>query len=360
MNFPVFVHELWEGMTDVDFNTENVTDQDVRNAVIDMLRSRPTSRMLYEYSLEMQREREDAESGLSQRLHDLEVYHEELREEWYLDNFGMSEEYFSAREEEMYRRLADLSEQDIIFIQNLPFEENSIQQKTNDYERENQGGDRVLPETRSDDFGGGEAASIGGSSPAGGAGADYVSVSQRAHGGGNAAGVQETQVGLEDSEADEFLARMESNAVSAPIIELNPTTWNEQFGDDGKVDTHLGEVKMGANQIAKLFEKGRSEQFGMIRPTLESPLAIIEVPSEAVVGSTERATSFLFVKTFIGKNGEKVYYFKSVTVKKDGMEVSVSSHYDRPKRIKEALKKGSCYTDLTVTHRPNNALPMFL
>ena len=48
----------------------------------------------------------------------------------------------------------------------------------------------------------------------------------------------------------------------------------------------------------------------------------------------------MFVKTFLGKNGEKVYYFKSVTVKKDGLEVSVSSHYDRPARIKDALKKG--------------------
>lgn len=182
------------------------------------------------------------------------------------------------------------------------------------------------------------------------------------------AGVQETYVGLEDREADEFLTRMESNAVPIPKIELNPTTWNEQFGADGKVATPLGVVKMGANQIAKLFEKGRSEQFGMIRPTLETPLAIIEVPSEAIDGTTERATSLLFVKTFLGKNGEKVYYFKSVTVKKDGMEVSVSSHYDRAKRIKEALKKGKLLyrfdggaqteqrpADVSVTASPENS-----
>lgn len=153
-------------------------------------------------------------------------------------------------------------------------------------------------------------------------------------------GIQEVYVGLTDSEADELLSRMEASAESAPKLELNPQTWHEQFGDDGNVATPIGKVKMGGNQIAKLFEKGRSEQFGMIRPTLENPLAIIEVPSEARDGNTERETSLLFVKTFIGKDGEKVYYFKSVTVKKDGMEVSVSSHYDRPKRIKEALKKG--------------------
>ncbi|RGL03406.1 putative barnase/colicin E5 family endoribonuclease [Prevotella disiens] len=78
----------------------------------------------------------------------------------------------------------------------------------------------------------------------------------------------------------------------------------------------------------------------MIRPTLTEPLAIIEVPSEATDGNTERATSLLFVKTFVGKNGEKVYYLKFVTGEKDDMRVSVSSHYDRPKRIKEALKTG--------------------
>ena len=133
---------------------------------------------------------------------------------------------------------------------------------------------------------------------------------------------------------------MGANAVEQPIIELNSSNWIQQFGADGKVSTPLGEVKMGNNQIAKLFEKGRNEQFGMIKPTLETPLAVIEVPSEATEQETERASSLLFVKTFLGKNGERVYYFKSVTVKKDGMEVSVSSHYDRPKRIKEALKNG--------------------
>ena len=153
-------------------------------------------------------------------------------------------------------------------------------------------------------------------------------------------GVQEVHVGLNDNEAEEFLSRMEANAVPMPQLKLTQQAWGEQFGDDGKVTTPVGSVKVGANQMVKLLFKGRSEQFGMIRPTLTEPLTIIEVPSEATDGNTERATSLLFVKTFVGKNGEKVYYFKSVTVKKDGMEVSVSSHYDRPKRIKEALKTG--------------------
>ena len=146
--------------------------------------------------------------------------------------------------------------------------------------------------------------------------------------------------GLNDNEADDLLSQMENNAVEMPQMELNPTNWEREFGEDGTVATPIGQVKMGENQIAKLFEKGRSEQFGMIKPTLEHPQVIIEVPSDAKDGNAERNSSLLFVKTFIGKDGKKIYYFKSVTVKKDGLEVSVSSHYDRAKRVGEALKKG--------------------
>ena len=147
-------------------------------------------------------------------------------------------------------------------------------------------------------------------------------------------------VGLDEEESSALMERMEAEAAEIPLIELNPANWIKEFGEKGIVSTPIGEVKMGENQIAKLFEKGRSNQFGMIRPTLETPQLIIEVPSFAADGNSERGSSLLFVKTFTDSKGRKIYYFKSVTVKKDGLEVSVSSHYDRPKRIKEALKKG--------------------
>lgn len=147
-------------------------------------------------------------------------------------------------------------------------------------------------------------------------------------------------VGLDEEESSALMERMEAEAAEIPLIELNPANWVKEFGEKGIVSTPIGEVKMGENQIAKLFEKGRSNQFGMIRPTLETPQLIIEVPSFAADGNSERGSSLLFVKTFTDSKDRKIYYFKSVTVKKDGLEVSVSSHYDRPKRIKEALKKG--------------------
>ena len=145
---------------------------------------------------------------------------------------------------------------------------------------------------------------------------------------------------LSESDADNVIAQMESSAEVVPELELTPDNWAAEFGEDGIVSTPIGDVKMGENQVAKLFEKGRSKEFGMIKPTLTNPDVIIEVPSHSADGNEERSSSYLFIKTFLGKNGKKVYYFKSVTIKKDGLEISISSHYDRAKRVKEALMKG--------------------
>lgn len=152
--------------------------------------------------------------------------------------------------------------------------------------------------------------------------------------------VEDNTQPLSEADADNVIALMESSAETTPELELTPDNWVVEFGEDGIVSTPIGEVKMGENQVAKLFEKGRSKEFGMIKPTLTNPDVIIEVPSHSADGNEERSSSYLFIKTFLGKNGEKVYYFKSVTIKKDGLEISISSHYDRAKRVKEALMKG--------------------
>ena len=152
--------------------------------------------------------------------------------------------------------------------------------------------------------------------------------------------VEDNTQPLSEADADNVIAQMESSAEVAPELELTPDNWTAEFGEDGILSTPIGDVKMGENQVAKLFEKGRSKEFGMIKPTLTNPDVIIEVPSHSADGNEERLSSYLFIKTFLGKNGEKVYYFKSVTIKKDGLEISISSHYDRAKRVKEALMKG--------------------
>lgn len=145
---------------------------------------------------------------------------------------------------------------------------------------------------------------------------------------------------LTDEEAGQVIGQMEAAAEPAPELELTPENWVAEFGEEGKVQTPVGEVKMGENQLAKLFLKGRSAQFGMVKPTLETPDCVIEIPTQSKDGNTERPSSLLFVKAFTGKDGQKHYFFTSVTVQKDDMEVSVSNHLENRKRIADFLKKG--------------------
>lgn len=143
---------------------------------------------------------------------------------------------------------------------------------------------------------------------------------------------------LSEQDATDLIAQMEANAEIAPATELTPENWITQFGEDGTVDTPLGVVKMGANQLLKLYSLKRTEYFGMIHPTLNSPDVIIEKNAPAV--GAERDSKYLFVKTFIKSDGSRLVHFESVTVKRDGMEVSISSHEAEGKAIKKEMQNG--------------------
>ncbi|MCR4772746.1 MAG: hypothetical protein K5854_00100, partial [Prevotella sp.] len=135
---------------------------------------------------------------------------------------------------------------------------------------------------------------------------------------------------------------MKANAEIAPELELTPENWISEFGEEGKVETPIGEVKMGENQYFKLAQRGRDGKLGMVKPTLTNPDVIIEDSSEANNGKdTERNSSYLFVKTFKGKDGERYYYFTSVTVRKDGKEVVISNQEKRANRVSKLLQDGS-------------------
>lgn len=146
---------------------------------------------------------------------------------------------------------------------------------------------------------------------------------------------------LSKDEADSLVSEMENRAEPARELELTPENWTAEFGEDGKVATPLGEVKMGENQYFKLAKEGRNGKIGLIKPTLEDPDVIIEDASQAKEGQvTERHSSYLFVKAFTGKDGNRVYYFTSVTVSRDGKEVVVSNQERRAKRIATVMESG--------------------
>lgn len=140
---------------------------------------------------------------------------------------------------------------------------------------------------------------------------------------------------LSEEESASLMMRMEEQAVPAPEAELTPENWVREFGN-GEIVSPIGKVKMGENQLAKLFLKKREGEFGMIRPTLEDPDVVLEERSSS--DSAERDSSLLFVKTFI-RNGEKIKHYTSVTVSKDGMEVVVSNHYMEKSALRRKLSE---------------------
>lgn len=142
-------------------------------------------------------------------------------------------------------------------------------------------------------------------------------------------------------EAQDFIADMELDAEIAPEIDLTIENWDDLFGEDGIVSTPIGEVKMGENQFTKLIRQGRNGKLGMIKPTLEHPHAIIEDASEAKEGdTTERTSSYVFIRSFKKADGSRYYYFTSITVSKDGKEVVVSNQEKRRNAIANLLTKG--------------------
>ena len=142
---------------------------------------------------------------------------------------------------------------------------------------------------------------------------------------------------LSAEQANVVITSMEDNAVEDPQISLTPETWIKVFGINNSIETPIGNVKMGENQFAKLQDKKRTSEFGMISLTLSDPDVIFIEPSEAKEDKeAERNFSYVFAKTY-KRNGEKIKHYASVTVSIDGLEISVSSHFVNPNKIRNKL-----------------------
>lgn len=139
---------------------------------------------------------------------------------------------------------------------------------------------------------------------------------------------------------EDLVSRMEEKSELAQEIELTEETWQAAFGDNDSIETPLGVVKMGTNQIAKIFSNKREKEFGMIAPTLSNPDIVIEEKSESKDGKNERLSSYVFVKTF-ERNNEKIKFYASITVSKEGVEVSISSHYVEKNALLKKIKEGN-------------------
>lgn len=190
-----------------------------------------------------------------------------------------------------------------------------------------------------------ERAKIEAADAEGGTGRDKGRVGTENEGRGNKEKENdETEVigsSMTADEALDFIADMELGAEIAPEIDLTIENWDSLFGKEGIVSTPIGNVKMGENQFTKLMRQGRNGKLGMIKPTLEHPHAIIADVSEAKEGdTTERASSYVFIRSFKKVDGSQYYYFTSITVSKDGKEVVISNQEKRRNAIANLLTKG--------------------
>ena len=159
--------------------------------------------------------------------------------------------------------------------------------------------------------------------------------------GETGSGEAEEGVKLEKNEVDAFISQMERGAETAQEIELTPENWIAQFGTDGLVNTPIGNVKMGENQYFKLAQEGRNGKLGMVKPTLERPDIIIEDYGTKDGEKYDRAYSYVFIKAFVGKDGKRIYYFTSVTVSIDSLEVVISNQEKSKNRISKLLLNGN-------------------
>ena len=141
---------------------------------------------------------------------------------------------------------------------------------------------------------------------------------------------------LSEEDAKMLIQNMEDSSEDYVETELSPESWNNSFDEDNSIETPIGRVKMGGNQISKFLQKKRTKEFGMVAPTLSNPDVIVEEKSEAKDGNSERQSSYIFIKTF-NRNGEKIKFYASITVKKDGMEVSICSHYINRNAVEKRL-----------------------
>ena len=145
---------------------------------------------------------------------------------------------------------------------------------------------------------------------------------------------------MTEEEAVSFVDKMTAEAEEAPELELTAENWDKEFGDNGVVDTPIGQVHMGEHQFLKMMRQGRNSKLGMIKPTLTNPDIIIEDTSREA-SSSERSSSYIFAKSFKGTDGERTYYFASITVSQDGNEVVISNQERRKNRILSLMNSGN-------------------
>ena len=131
--------------------------------------------------------------------------------------------------------------------------------------------------------------------------------------------------GLDEKEKALLHDLLKTNAVEFPVVEFSEENYKKYLGTP--IDTPIGKVKLGENQFEKLKSKNRQNLIGAIHDTLAKPCFIAE----------EKGGTTLYVKSFIQNDKQK--NIMSVVIKRDGLNISISTHEEREPQILSKIKK---------------------
>ncbi|MBR5450577.1 MAG: DUF2213 domain-containing protein, partial [Methanocorpusculum sp.] len=137
--------------------------------------------------------------------------------------------------------------------------------------------------------------------------------------------VKKEEEGLSDEEKNHLSDVLKAKAVEFPTVPFSEENFKKYLGTP--IDTPNGKVKLGENQFEKLKKKNRQDLIGAIHDTLADPCFIAE----------EKGGTTLYVKSFIKNDEQK--NIMSVVIKRDGLNISISTHEERESQILNKIKK---------------------
>jgi hypothetical protein len=256
-----FVHRLWERLRQdqgqVNFNASEVTDHDVRNALIDALRRYPKSSDLFREAAQRYRDREDetneALSAIGQLRHD----HDGIQDDWYRQRFGVSKQEHDDYIDQVYSTLREVSDEELAKAQEhinneIADYEHSINESAAAHTDVSEGSE-VLPGEQAHDVTGSEGTSSEGPT--------------QTHGDGNSEDAdapseqpEQSGIGASIAQASE---QVNTNPTQAQIEAGNYRKGHVKIGKyDITIENPAGSIRRGVDRNGKAWENTMTHSYG--------------------------------------------------------------------------------------------------
>jgi hypothetical protein len=131
-----------------------------------------------------------------------------------------------------------------------------------------------------------------------------------------------------------IIDNLDTMAVPMDHQEFSKEAYETLF-PDGKLNTPIGEVKIGKNQYEKLRDRDggiRKRLIGAMYQTLSDPVVIIEEKNN-------NREAKIYIKSFRKGDNQDVCTVLSVTIEKDGDRISISTYRRKKRKVILKIKK---------------------